>query len=89
MTLTDEAELKKWVAGARAAEKLAFDTETTGLDPLTARLVGISLSYKSGSACYIPVGHQVLGGPTQMDLKVVQQASAGTFERGKAASLRP
>jgi len=35
----------------------SIDTETTGLDPITAELVGISLSWKSGEAYYIPVGH--------------------------------
>ncbi len=72
VTLTDETDLKKWVARAKTAECLAVDTETTGLDPMTARLVGISLCCQSGSACYIPVGHQVLGGPSQLDLSVVR-----------------
>ena len=35
----------------------AFDTETTGLDVMTAELVGMSFSWQSGEAYYVPVGH--------------------------------
>ncbi|OGO24520.1 MAG: DNA polymerase I, partial [Chloroflexi bacterium RBG_16_51_9] len=38
-------------------KSFAFDTETTGLDPMTARLVGISLSPAPGESYYVPVGH--------------------------------
>lgn len=36
----------------------AVDTETTGLDPMQAELIGISVSYEEGSAFYIPFGHK-------------------------------
>lgn len=36
-------------------KEFCFDTETTGLDPLSDQLVGISISYKKGEAYYIPV----------------------------------
>ncbi|MCK9412734.1 MAG: DNA polymerase I [Prolixibacteraceae bacterium] len=36
-------------------KEFCFDTETTGLDPLTDHLVGISISFKKGEAYYIPV----------------------------------
>ncbi len=74
VTLTDEKELSAWIARAAKADKIAFDTETTGLDPLSAQLVGISLSYEKGSGCYIPIGHQVLGGPQQLSIEVVRRA---------------
>ena len=44
-----------WMAEARTVGRVAFDTETTGLDPYTAELVGISLSVGAGKACYVPV----------------------------------
>ena len=47
---------------------LALDTETTGLDYMDAKLVGISLSVKSGEAAYIPLGHQQ---EEQLDVDVV------------------
>ena len=53
--MLEEKELARWVAGARKAGVFAFDTETTGLDPLTSRPVGFSLALAPGRACYIPV----------------------------------
>ncbi|MDC1105707.1 5'-3' exonuclease H3TH domain-containing protein, partial [Prolixibacteraceae bacterium] len=32
-----------------------FDTETTGLDPISAEIVGISFSYREGEAYYVPI----------------------------------
>jgi len=49
--------LERVVATLSAADSFAFDTETTGLDPRQAALVGISLSVQPGRAWYIPVGH--------------------------------
>lgn len=50
--------LRKWIEKIYEAGRVAIDTETTSLNPLEAELVGVSLSVKSGEACYIPVGHQ-------------------------------
>ncbi|WP_010511035.1 DNA polymerase I [Komagataeibacter europaeus] len=58
-TVTDPEVLRKWVEQARASGVCAVDTETDGLDPLTAPLVGISLAPQCGRACYIPLSHQV------------------------------
>ncbi|MFH1169408.1 MAG: DNA polymerase I, partial [Chloroflexota bacterium] len=49
----------------------AFDTETTGLNPMTAGLVGVSLSPAAGEAYYIPVGHTGLDEVTQLPLQQV------------------
>jgi len=54
----DMDDLKKWIAGARAKGLVAIDTETTSLDATQAKLVGISLSYIAGQACYIPLSHK-------------------------------
>ena len=53
----DEETLAAWIAGARDAGVVAFDTETTSLNAMRAQLVGYSLSYAPGRACYVPVGH--------------------------------
>ncbi len=53
--------LERWVAAAQVRGVIAVDTETTGLDPLAAELVGISLSTAPGKACYIPLGHKGTG----------------------------
>lgn len=51
-------ELGEYIKHIKTTGFLAFDTETTHLTPAKADLVGISLCYKSGHACYIPVGHK-------------------------------
>ncbi|MGD0562048.1 MAG: DNA polymerase I [Roseiarcus sp.] len=50
--------LQGWIARAFAEGLVAFDTETTSLDPLQADLVGVSLAVAPGQACYIPIGHR-------------------------------
>ncbi len=56
--VTDLDALDGWIARVQQAECVAIDTETTSLDPMLARLVGISLSIEAGVACYIPVAHR-------------------------------
>jgi DNA polymerase-1 len=55
--ITAPALLKDWIKDAEETGLLAIDTETTGLTPARAKLVGISLATRAGRACYIPVGH--------------------------------
>ncbi|WP_144150688.1 DNA polymerase I [Paraburkholderia sp. BCC1885] len=55
-----------WLARVNAAEITAFDTETTALDPMSAQLVGISLSVEPNSAAYIPVAHRGPDHPQQL-----------------------
>lgn len=56
--VTDWATLDSWLARVSAAQCVALDTETTALEAMQARLVGISLSIEPGVACYIPVAHR-------------------------------
>ena len=54
-TVTDVLELDGWISRARAAKRVAFDSETDSLDATLARPVGFSLALKAGEACYIPL----------------------------------
>ena len=56
--IKNEKEIDKWIKEAEEYGELAIDTETSSLDAHQAELVGISLSTKIGSACYIPIGHK-------------------------------
>ncbi len=56
-TVMSVEELKAWIVRAREAGAVAFDTETSSLDPMQAELVGVSLAVAAGEACYIPLGH--------------------------------
>ncbi|HHX4057932.1 DNA polymerase I [Burkholderia contaminans] len=60
-----------WFAKIDAAELTAFDTETTALDPMLARLVGLSFSVEPGKAAYLPVAHRGPDMPEQLPLDEV------------------
>lgn len=66
-TVTDKASFEKWLKALTAAERYAFDTETTSLNYMEAELVGLSFSIEPGHACYIPVAHDYPGAPDQLD----------------------
>ena len=53
-----EDEVKDWLKAAEEIGELAIDTETTSLDAHQTNLVGISMSYAIGKACYIPISHK-------------------------------
>jgi len=65
-TVLTDNQLNNWLSRISAAALVSIDTETTGLDPMTARLVGISLSVEAHRAAYIPVGHNYAGAPRQL-----------------------
>ena len=65
-TVLTEAQLQAWVVKLEAADEFAFDSETDSLDPQRACLVGLSFSVEPGSACYIPLAHDVPGAPAQL-----------------------
>lgn len=56
--VSDAAALQVWIDRIRARGYVAVDTETTGLNEMTAELVGISLCAEAGQACYIPLTHK-------------------------------
>src|SRR4051812_11028438 len=57
VTVTDAAELDRWIAEATAQGYVAIDTETDCIDCIIAKLAGVSLATAPNRACYIPVGH--------------------------------
>ncbi|MDU1145448.1 DNA polymerase I [Aeromonas rivipollensis] len=64
--ILEEAEFDDWLALLKAAPLFAFDTETTSLDYMEARVVGVSFAIEPGKAAYVPFGHDYLGAPTQL-----------------------
>ena len=62
---------ERWLARLERCELVALDTETTSLDDMRARLVGISFSVQVGEAAYIPLAHQYAGAPSQLPLNEV------------------
>lgn len=66
-TILTDAQLDDWIGRLTAAPAYALDTETTGLDPMQAELVGMSFAITAGVAAYLPLGHCYAGVPTQLD----------------------
>ena len=56
--VSDATVLQKWIDRIYEFGYVAVDTETTGLNEMTADLVGISLAVEAGQACYIPLIHK-------------------------------
>ncbi|MEH0689961.1 DNA polymerase I [Vibrio cholerae] len=66
-TILDEAQFAKWLDALREAKVFAFDTETDSLDYMVANLVGVSFATEEGVAAYVPVAHDYLDAPAQLD----------------------
>ncbi|MGY6587922.1 MAG: DNA polymerase I [Wenzhouxiangella sp.] len=56
-TVTRQAQLDALVKALESAELIAFDTETTSLEPLDAKLVGFAFAVETGKAWYVPLAH--------------------------------
>ena len=67
----NEKDLDKWIKKVTKAKTVAVDTETSGLNYMDAKLVGVSLSTKPGEAAYIPFGHAKEEGIKQLSEKTV------------------
>jgi DNA polymerase-1 len=59
------------MAAIHAADLVCFDAETTSLDPLTAKIVGLSFALEPGHACYVPLAHRYAGAPDQLPFDAV------------------
>ena len=84
--LTNE-QLDTWLKKIEQAELVAFDTETTSLDPMRAELVGLSLAVAPGSAAYVPLEHRYAGAPTQLDRAAVLARLKPWLEDARCAKL--
>ena len=66
-TILDRETFLQWLRRLHQAELFAFDTETTSLDYMQARIVGVSFAVQPGEAAYVPLAHDYLGAPVQLD----------------------
>ncbi|MFZ5464132.1 MAG: DNA polymerase I, partial [Pseudomonadota bacterium] len=64
-------DFERWLAKIEAAQLVGFDTETTSLDPMAARLVGMSFAVAPEEAAYLPLAHDYAGAPRQLPLDQV------------------
>ncbi len=66
-TVRSRTQLEAWIARLQAAEIAAVDTETTGLDPMRSRIVGISFAIEPFAAAYLPLMHTGPDAEGQLD----------------------
>ena len=71
VTILDQATLDEWLEKLKQSDLFAFDLETDSLDTLSANIVGIALAVAPGEAAYLPVGHDYLDAPDQLDRREV------------------
>ena len=69
--VVSEERLQHWLDKLQNASQFAIDTETTSVDYMLAKLVGISLCVEAGNACYIPLAHSYSGVPRQLEKEQV------------------
>ena len=73
-TVLEQARFNEWLEQLQNAELFAFDTETTSLDYMEAEIVGVSFAIEAGKAAYVPLAHDYLDAPKQLDRKAVLEA---------------
>lgn len=66
-TILHAEALDRWLKKLNDAPVTAFDTETTSLDPMAARIVGLSFAITPHEAAYLPLAHRYPGAPDQLD----------------------
>ena len=79
--------LDHWLERLHAAELVALDTETDSLEPLVARIVGLSFAVDDGPAAYVPLAHGYADAPEQLPLQAVLDRLKPWLEDANAAKL--
>lgn len=72
--IVEQTEFDAWLARLKKAERFCFDLETTSLNYMDADIVGVGLALEVGEAAYIPLAHDYLDAPAQLDRQQVLQA---------------
>jgi DNA polymerase-1 len=86
-SVLDMPAFERLVDAIEGAEIVCFDTETTSLDPMQARIVGLSFAFEPGHAFYIPLVHRYAGAPAQLPLDLVLARLKPWFENPSAKKL--
>ncbi|MAZ70041.1 DNA polymerase I [Porticoccus sp.] len=84
--LTQE-QLDQWLQRLEQAELVAFDTETTSLDYMQASIVGVSFAIAANQAAYVPLAHDYLGAPRQLDRDTVLEQLKPLLESSALAKV--
>lgn len=69
--ITDKNLFAEWLLRLQNASVFSFDTETTALEIMDAKIVGVNFAIEAGIAAYVPCGHDYMGAPEQLSLEWV------------------
>ena len=86
-TILSQDEFEKLLSTINKAELTAFDTETTSLDYMQAELVGMSFAVAPGQAWYLPLAHDYVGAPEQLNRDEVLAALKPWLEDNNKAKV--
>jgi DNA polymerase-1 len=70
-TILDAAALDRWIERLAQSDAFAFDLETNSLDYVNAEIVGVSFAVAAHEAAYVPLAHDTLDAPPQLDRTTV------------------
>lgn len=86
-TIYTDQQLGTWLAMLEKAPLVAFDTETTSLDPMTAQIVGLSFCCEPGMAAYVPLAHSYPDAPLQLSREHVLEKLRPWLENSERAKV--
>jgi DNA polymerase-1 len=86
-TILDAAALDAWLTKLKDAKLVCVDTETTSLEPMNARLVGLSFSVEPLYAAYLPLAHLYAGAPLQLDEAMVLEKLKAWYQDPSARKV--
>ncbi|MBU2898609.1 DNA polymerase I [Vibrio hepatarius] len=86
-TILDQQAFNIWLEKLKASDIFAFDTETDSLDYMVANLVGVSFATEEGTAAYVPIGHDYLDAPQQLDRSWVLEQLKPILENDALAKV--
>ncbi|MGO2383399.1 MAG: DNA polymerase I [Halomonas sp.] len=85
--IVKQSELDAWLKRLKSAKRFCFDLETTSLNYMEAEIVGIGLALDAGEAAYIPLAHDYLDAPAQLDRAKVLAALKPLLEDQKIVKI--
>ncbi len=86
-TIFTQERFDSWLEQLKQADLFAFDTETTSLDYMQAQIVGVSFAVEAGKAAYVPLAHDYMGVPAQLNREAVLNALKPLLEGPNKAKL--
>ncbi|WP_313687513.1 DNA polymerase I [Pantoea sp.] len=87
VTILDEGTFASWLEKLQKSDVFAFDLETDSLDTLSANIVGLAFAVAPGEAAYLPVAHDYLDAPDQLDRATVLAQLKPLLEDSKALKV--